>query len=204
MELKLMTSAKRGSKFEVSDAVFAREYSEGLVHQVLTTFMSNARAGTRKQKTRAEVRGGGIKPWKQKGMGRARAGTIRSPLWRHGGKIFAARPQDHSTKINRKMYRAAVQCILSELVRQERLILVKDFSVSAPKTKELLELLKQYEVQDVLIVTESADQNLYLAARNLYRVDIVDAEEMNPLDLIKHERVIMTEEAIKRVQERLA
>ncbi len=203
MELKLMSSAKRGAKFEVSDGVFAREFNEGLVHQVVTAYMAGGRSGTRKQKTRSDVRGGGIKPWRQKGTGSARAGTIRSPIWRGGGVTFAARPQDHSQKVNRKMYRAALQCILSELVRQERLVLVKKFEVEKPKTKDILALMEKFELSNVLIVTENADENLYLAARNLHRVDIVDVADMNPVDLLKHEKVLMTEESVNKIQEQL-
>jgi len=203
MELKLMSSAKRGAKFEVADSVFAREYNEGLVHQAVTSYLAGGRAGTRKQKNRSDVRGGGIKPWRQKGTGHARAGTIRSPIWRGGGVTFAARPQDFSQKVNRKMYRAAMQCILSELVREERLILVKEFSVSAPKTKEVLVLLAKYELTDVLIVTENADENLFLSIRNLHRISVLDVAELNPVDLIKHEKVVMTQEAVNKLQEQL-
>lgn len=203
MELKLMSSAKRGAKFEVADSVFAREFNEDLVHQVVTSYLAGGRAGTKQQKNRSDVRGGGIKPWRQKGTGRARAGTIRSPIWRGGGATFAARPQDHSQKVNRKMYQAAIKCILSELVRQDRLVLVKDFKVDAPKTKEILALLAKYELNQVLIVTESADENLYLASRNLHLVDVIDVADMGPVDLIKYEKVVMTEEAVARIQEQL-
>lgn len=204
MELKLMTSAKRGSAYDVSDAVFGREFNEGLVHQVVTSYMAAGRAGTVKQKTRSEVSGGGIKPWRQKGTGRARAGTIRSPIWVGGGVTFAARPQDYSKKVNKKMYRAAMQCILSKLAADERLVLVKEFAVSAPKTKELAGKLAEFDANDVLIVTENADENLYLAARNLHRVDVVDCQELSPLELVKHEKVIFTEEAVKKIQEQLS
>ena len=203
MDVKLMSSAKRSAKFEVSEVIFAREFNESLVHQVVTAYMSAGRAGTRRQKTRAERRGGGIKPWAQKGTGRARAGTSRSPLWRKGGVTFAARPQDHSQKVNRKMYRAALQCILSELVRQERLVIVKEIKLTAPKTKEILGFLKDYSLEDVLIVTESADENLYLAARNLMNIHVIDVASMDPVSLIRHEKVLMTEDAIKRIQEQL-
>lgn len=204
MELKLMSSPKRGSKFEVSDTVFAREFNEGLVHQVVISYLAGARQGTRKQKTRSDVRGGGIKPWRQKGTGRARAGTIRSPIWRSGGVTFAARPQDHSKKVNKKMYRAALQCILSELVRQERLIVVKSFAVESPKTKEMVAKLAEYDATDVLIVTEEDNVNLFLSARNLYRVDVVDVMDVNPVNLVGHEKVIMTEGSLNKLQEQLA
>ncbi|VAW71760.1 LSU ribosomal protein L4p (L1e) [hydrothermal vent metagenome] len=204
MELKLMSSPKRGSKFEVSDTVFAREFNEGLVHQVVVSYLAGSRAGTRKQKTRSDVRGGGIKPWRQKGTGRARAGTIRSPIWRSGGVTFAARPQDHSQKVNRKMYRAAMQCILSELVRQERLVVVKSFAVEAPKTKEMISKLAEYDAKDVLIITEEADVNLFLSSRNLHKVDVVDVADVNPVNLVGHEKVIMTESALTKLQEQLS
>ncbi len=214
MELKLMSSAKRGAKFEVSDHVFAREFNEGLVHQVVTSYMAGGRSGSKRQKNRSDVRGGGIKPFRQKGSGRARAGTIRSPLWRGGGVTFAARPQDHSKKVNKKMYRAAMQCILSELVRQERLVLVKTFEVEQPKTRLMQEKLDSYGLENVLIVTvleeddsgnlvNEADRNLCLAARNLHRVEIIDADEVDPVSLVKYEKVVMTEAAVKRIQEKL-
>ena len=156
------------SALEVSEATFGREFNEALVHQVVVAFGAGARQGSKAQKTRSEVRGGGAKPWRQKGTGRARAGTIRSPIWRSGGVTFAAKPQDHSQKVNRKMYRGAIASILSELVRQERLIVVNDFSVETPKTKELVAKLKGLELKDVLIVTKEVDENLFLSARNLY------------------------------------
>ncbi|KZY57121.1 50S ribosomal protein L4, partial [Pseudoalteromonas shioyasakiensis] len=159
---------------EVSEATFGREFNEALVHQVVVAYAAGARQGTRAQKTRSEVSGGGKKPWSQKGTGRARAGTIRSPIWRSGGVSFAAKPQDHSQKVNRKMYRGAIKSILSELVRQERLIVVEQFGLEAPKTKELVSKLKELELKDVLIVTEEVDENLFLSARNLYKVDTRD------------------------------
>jgi large subunit ribosomal protein L4 len=201
MELTLHKDSK---KITVSETAFAREFNEALVHQVVVAYMSGGRAGTRKQKTRAEVRGGGAKPWKQKGTGRARAGTSRSPLWRKGGIIFAARPQDHSQKVNKKMYRGAMQAILSELIRQNRLLLVDEISVNTPKTKQLVEKLKGLELDNVLLVTESQDINLHLAARNLHTVDVVDSNGLNPVDLIRFDKVLMTVDSIKNVERMLA
>ena len=168
------------SALEVSDTTFGREYNEALVHQVVVAYAAGARQGTRAQKTRSDVRGGGKKPWRQKGTGRARAGTIRSPIWVGGGVTFAARPQDHSQKVNKKMYRGAVRSILSELVRQDRLIVVEKFTVEAPKTKELAAKLKDMDLKDVLIITEELDENLFLAARNLYKVDVRDVQGIDP------------------------
>lgn len=204
MELSL-TVPGNGAQGEltVSDAAFGREFNESLVHQVVVAYMAGARAGTRAQKTRSDVSGGGKKPWRQKGTGRARAGTIRSPIWRSGGVTFAARPQDHSQKVNRKMYRGAIQSILSELVRQERLVIVEDFNVSAPKTKELVGKLKELEVKDVLIVTEQVEENLYLAARNLHKVDVRDVAAIDPVSLIGFDKVLMTVAAVKKIEEML-
>ena len=192
------------SALEVSEATFGREFNEALVHQVVVAFGAGARQGTKAQKTRAEVRGGGKKPWKQKGSGRARAGTIRSPIWRSGGVAFAAKPQDHSQKVNKKMYRGAIQSILSELVRQDRLIVVEQFSVESPKTKELLSKLAALELKDVLIVTSEVDENLFLSARNLYKVDVRDVQGIDPVSLIAFEKVLMTAAAVKQLEEALA
>ena len=192
------------SALEVSEATFGREFNEALVHQVVVAFGAGARQGSKAQKTRAEVRGGGKKPWKQKGSGRARAGTIRSPIWRSGGVAFAAKPQDHSQKVNKKMYRGAIQSILSELVRQDRLIVVEQFSVESPKTKELLSKLAALELKDVLIVTSEVDENLFLSARNLYKVDVRDVQGIDPVSLIAFEKVLMTAAAVKQLEEALA
>jgi large subunit ribosomal protein L4 len=189
---------------EVSDATFGREFNEALVHQVVVAFGAGARQGTKAQKTRAEVRGGGKKPWRQKGTGRARAGTIRSPIWVGGGRAFAAKPRDFEQKVNKKMYRGALKSILSELVRQERLIVVENFSVEAPKTKELLLKLNELELKDVLIVTAEVDENLFLASRNLYKVDVRDVQGIDPVSLIAFEKVLMTVEAVKQLEEALA
>ncbi len=187
----------------VSDAAFAREYNEDLVHQVVTAYMAGARQGTRAQKNRAAVNGGGKKPWRQKGTGRARAGTTRSPIWRSGGVTFAAQPQDHSQKVNRKMYRAAMQTIMSELARQDRLMVVESLDLEAPKTKLLLQRLGEYGVDNVLIVSAEVDENLYLAARNLHKVDVSDVDGIDPLRLIGHDKVMVTVGAVKKFEEML-
>ena len=201
MNLSLATD---GGSVEVSETAFAREYNEALVHQVVVAYMAGARQGTKSQKSRADVRGGGRKPWRQKGTGRARAGTRSSPIWRGGGATFAARPQDHSQKVNRKMYRGALQCILSELIRQDRLVACESFSVDAPKTKALLEQLKPMDLDNVLIISENVDENLYLAARNLKHVDVRDVEGVDPVSLISYEKVLITVGALKKLEESLA
>jgi large subunit ribosomal protein L4 len=193
-----------GSKVSVSDDSFNKEFNESLVHQVVVTYLASGRQGSVKQKTRAEVRGGGRKPHRQKGTGRARAGSSRSPLWRGGGKTFAAVPQDHSKKINKKMYRGAMQCIVSELIRQERLVLVDDFKLENHKTKSLLSKLAELDLQDVLIVSEQVDKNLYLAARNLHDVEVVDADAVDPVSLIGYEKVLVTVPALKKLEGLLA
>ncbi|EOX3447105.1 50S ribosomal protein L4 [Vibrio paracholerae] len=195
---------KGANALTVSETTFGREFNEALVHQVVVAYAAGARQGTRAQKTRSEVSGGGAKPWRQKGTGRARAGTIRSPIWRTGGVTFAAKPQDHSQKVNKKMYRGAMKSILSELVRQERLIVVENFSVEAPKTKALVAKLKELELSDVLIVTGEVDENLFLAARNLYKVDVRDVTGIDPVSLIAFDKVLMTAAAVKQVEEMLA
>jgi len=195
---------KAAGTVAVSEANFAREYNEALVHQVVTAYLSGARQGTRAQKTHSEVAGGGKKPWRQKGTGRARAGTIRSPIWRSGGVTFAAKPQDHSQKVNRKMYRAAMRSILSELARSDRLMIVEALDVEQPKTKLLVEALKGYGVDNVLIVADSVDKNLYLASRNLHKVDVRDVEGVDPVSLIAFDKVMITVDAIKKFEEALA
>ena len=205
MELSVVKPGNEvGGPVAVSDANFAREYNEALVHQVVTAFLADARQGTRAQKTRSEVAGGGKKPWRQKGTGRARAGTIRSPIWRSGGVTFAAKPQDHSQKVNRKMYRAAMRSILSELARSDRLMIVETFDVEQPKTKLLVEALNGYGVDNVLIVADGVDKNLYLASRNLHKVDVRDVESADPVSLIAYEKVMITVDAIKKFEETLA
>lgn len=195
---------KSTSSIELSDDAFSVRFNESLVHQVVTAYQAGGRSGTRGQKNRAAVRGGGRKPFNQKGGGRARAGTIRSPLWRGGGKTFPAVTQDFSQKVNKKMYRAALRAIMSELLRQERLLTVDDFSVGEAKTKGLIDKLAKLGAPNVLIVTEAVDDNLYLSARNLYRVAVCDVAGVNPVSLIGHEKVIMTVPALKRMQELLA
>jgi len=202
MDLAITGSAN--ASVSVSDAAFGREYNESLVHQVVTAYMAGARQGTRAQKTRSEVSGGGKKPWRQKGTGRARAGTIRSPIWRSGGVTFAAKPQDYTQKVNRKMYRAAIQVILSELVRQERLVVVEEFSVSAPKTKEMLAKLSGLSLDNVLVVSDELEENVYLAARNLPKVDVRDVQGIDPVSLVAHEKVLVTVPALKKIEEMLA
>jgi len=206
MEFKLTTATGRDSKnsVELADEHFARDFNETLVHQVVTAYMAGARAGTKAQKTRAEVSHTTAKPWRQKGTGRARAGMNSSPLWRGGGQIFAAKPRDYSQKVNKKMYRAAMQSILSELVRQERLIVVDKFEVDAPKTKMLAEKLKGMGLNNVLIVADKLDDNLFLSARNLAHVYVCDAQRVDPVSLVAFDKVLMTVPAIKAVEEMLA
>ncbi|MBA2778259.1 MULTISPECIES: 50S ribosomal protein L4 [Billgrantia] len=189
---------------EVADATFGKEFNEALVHQVVTAYLAGGRQGTRAQKNRSDVRGGGKKPWRQKGTGRARAGTIRSPIWRSGGVTFAARPQDHSQKVNRKMYRAAMRSILSELVRQERLVAIEEFTVDAPKTKQLVAKLGELGLEKALIVTEEVDEKLYLAARNIPNVDVVDVAAADPVSLIAFDKVLVTVSALRKFEEKLA
>ena len=189
-----------GSAVELSEVAFGREFNEALVHQVVTAYLAGGRQGSKAQKSRGDVSGGGKKPFRQKGTGRARAGSIRSPIWVGGGKTFAARPQDWSQKVNRKMYRGAMQCILAELVRQDRLVLVEEFAVAAPKTKELLAKLNDLNATRALIVTEAVDENLYLAARNLPHVDVVDAAAIDPVSLIAFDKVVMSVAAAKKIE----
>jgi large subunit ribosomal protein L4 len=206
MELQLTTATGKASKktVVVSDANFAREFNETLVHQAVNAYLAGGRAGTRAQKNRAAVAGGGKKPWRQKGTGRARAGTIRSPIWRSGGVTFAAKPQDWSQKMNKKMYRAAIRSILSELVRQERLIIVEDLGIDTPKTKELAGKLNALGVDSVSIVTHDLNDGLYLSARNLPQVGICDVDYVDPVSLVRFDKVLMTVSAIKKLEEKLA
>lgn len=203
MELAIRNHTGAAS-VQVSDAIFGVEYKPGLIHQVVTAYLAASRSGTKAQKTRAEVSGGGAKPWRQKGTGRARAGSSRSPIWRSGGVTFAAKPRDYSQKVNRKMYRGAVRSILSELVRAERLVIVPELSLPAPKTKDLLALLKTFALQDVLILTDGFDENLFLAARNLPGVDVMLAQEVDPVSMVAFETLLATEAAVKKLEERLA
>ncbi|WP_261842606.1 50S ribosomal protein L4 [Aliamphritea ceti] len=196
--------AGAGGSVEVSDLAFGKEFNESLVHQVVTAYLAGGRQGTKAQKNRAAVSGGGAKPWRQKGTGRARAGTIRSPLWRTGGVTFAAAPRSHTQKVNKKMYRAAMRCIFSELVRQERLVIVDNFSVEAPKTKQFVAKLNELELANVLLITEDVEQNLYLAARNVPHVDVRDAAGIDPVSLVGFDKVLVTVAALKKIEEALA
>ena len=189
---------------ELADSCFGAAFNEPLVHQVVTAYLANARAGTKAQKTRAEVSGGGSKPWRQKGTGRARAGTTRGPIWVGGGRAFAAKPRSFEQKVNRKMYRGALRSVLSELLRQERLIVTQELAVSAPKTKELKAKLAELGVQQGLIVVADFDVNLWLAARNLPQVEVLEAEQVNPVSLVSAPAVVMTAAAAKKLEERLA
>ena len=206
MELNISVPGKGASKkgVEVSETNFARQFNEDLVHQVVVAYLAGARQGSVAQKTRSEVKGGGKKPWRQKGTGRARAGTIRSPIWRGGGNAFAAKPRDYGQKVNRKMYKGALQSILSELVRQERLVVVEDFTVSAPKTKEMVGRLNELNLDNVLIVVEELDEAMYLSARNLRKVDVVDTQGVNPVSLIGFDKVLVTVPALKKIEESLS
>ena len=204
MELSVLKpGSSEAGKVSVSETAFAREYNEDLVHQVVTAYLAGARQGTRAQKNRSAVNGGGKKPWRQKGTGRARAGTSRSPIWRTGGVTFAAQPQDHSQKVNKKMYRAAMQTIMSELARQDRLMVVESLDVEEPKTKLLAKQLGEYGVDNVLIVSAEVGRNLYLAARNLHKVDVRDVDGIDPVSLIGHEKVMVTVDAVKKFEEML-
>lgn len=200
MHLKMVNG---GAGLEVSDAAFGLEPNEPLVHQVVTAYRAASRSGTKAQKSRAEVSGGGRKPWSQKGTGQARAGSNRSPIWVGGGKTFAARPRSFARKVNRKMYRGAMRSVLSELARTDRLVVAPEITLAAPKTKLLVERLKSWSLGDVLIIVEAADEKLALAARNLPRVEVLEAGALNPLSLLAHEKVLLTVAAIKRIEERL-
>ena len=207
MKLSVMNTAdgKSKSEIEISEKTFGVEFNEPLVHQVVVAYRNNGRSGTPKQKTRTEVRGGGRKPWNQKGTGQARAGSIRSPLWRGGGKTFPSSPDENFTnKVNRKMHRAALRAILSELVRQNRLVAVDAFTMDAPKTQALIEKLARFGTADALIVTDTLDRNLGLSARNLHKIDVRDVASIDPVSLVGHEKVIVTVPALKRIQELLA
>ncbi len=205
MELNVINAENQaGGAIELSDETFAVDFNEALVHQVVTAYLAQSRAGTKAQKNRSAARGGGAKPFRQKGTGRARAGTIRSPLWRGGGVTFAAQPRDYGQKLNRKMYRAALRSILAELVRQGRLVAIDAFEMPDHKTRNLAQRLKTLGMDDVLIVTEEVNDNLYLAARNLHRVDVRDVNGVDPVSLVGFEKVLVTESALKRIEEMLA
>ncbi len=201
MDLQLHNSKETIS---VSDAVFDLEYKESLIHQLVTAYMAAARSGTRAQKNRSAVSGGGAKPWAQKGSGRARAGTIRSPLWRSGGATFAAKPCDYTQKLNKKMYRVGVRSILSELNRKQRLIVVEDITVDEPKTRQMVEKLKELGVNRSLVITETGDEKLFLSARNLHYVEVTDVAGMNPVSLIRYDHVVATVGAVRAIEELLS
>lgn len=203
MELNIATPQGQKGTVAVSDEAFGKEFNQDLVHQAVVAYAAGSRQGSKAQKSRSDVSGGGKKPWRQKGTGRARAGTIRSPIWRSGGVTFAATPRDHSQKLNKKMYRAALRSIFSELNRQERLIVVEDFSVETPKTKALVQKLADYDVKDVLIVVEEVEEALYLATRNLHRVDVRDVQGIDPVSLVGFDKVMVTVPALKKLEESL-
>ena len=200
MELKTNT----GAAVAVSDATFAREFNESLVHQIVTAYLAGGRQGTKAQKTRSEVAGGGKKPWRQKGTGRARAGTASSPIWRSGGVTFAAKPRNYEQKVNKKMYRAAMQSILSELVRQERLVVAVDFKVDTHKTKDFVKKLNALELNNVLIVSDDVDEKLYLASRNVPHVGVTEASSVDPVSLIAFDKILVTVQALKKLEEAYA
>ena len=200
MHIKLPILGKNTDSIVVSEAVFGRAYSEALIHQVITSYLAKARQGTHAQKNRSAVSGGGKKPWRQKGGGRARAGTIRSPIWRKGGVTFASQTQDYSKKVNKKMYRAALCSILSELIRQNRLIIIDLFVVDSPKTKELANKLKNLNLLDVLIISNNIDENLYLASRNLPNIYVSDVAGIDPVSLLNYDKILVTEAAVKQIE----
>ncbi len=196
-------SDNKRKNIEVEDLIFAKDLNESLVHQVVTSYMAGSRSGSRTQKNRSAVSGGGKKPYSQKGTGRSRAGTSRNPIWRGGGVTFAAKPKDYSKKVNKKMYKGALSVIISELIRSKRLTIVKDFKIDKPKTKEVLTILEKLKIDDVLIVTEELDENLYLATRNLYHIGTCDITSVNPVVLIGYKNIIMTEAALTKIGEML-
>ena len=198
-----LKNAKPASEIQLSDAAFGRVYNEALVHQVVTAYMAAGRAGTKAQKTRAEVRGGGKKPWSQKGTGQARVGSIRSPIWVGGGRAFAAKPRDFSQKVNRKMYRAAMQTMVSQLVRQDRLVAVESIELTAPKTKLLISKLAEFGLTRALILVEAYEEKLFLAARNVPHVEVMAVAALDPLSLVKHDKVVATVGALKLLDQRL-
>ncbi len=200
MKLKMQGSGT----VDVADSAFGADFNEPLVHQVVTAFLAGGRAGTKAQKNRAAVRGGGAKPWRQKGTGRARAGTIRSPIWRSGGVTFAAQPRDHSVKLNKKMYRVGMRSLVSELLRQDRLILIDQLGVTEPKTRQMKARLEELGVSDVLVLTDGLDSAVYLAARNIPHVQVMDIAIVDPVSLIRQETVVIDEAALKRLEERLS
>ena len=204
MQVNLVLDAGGAGSVDLADGTFAADYNEALVHQVVTAYMAGSRRGTKSQKSRSEVRGGGAKPWRQKGLGRARAGSIRSPIWRGGGATFAAKPRSFEQKVNRKMYRGAMRSILSELIRRERLVVVEDFALEKPKTKDMVARLSALGLADVLIVTAEQDDTLALASRNLRRVTVQRCTEVSPVSLLAFDKVLMTVVVAKRIEEQFA
>jgi len=202
MKINLL-STENSKGIDIPESVFGKDFNESLIHQVVVSYLAGARQGSAKQKNRSEVRGGGKKPYRQKGTGRARAGTIRSPLWRGGGVTFASRPRDFSKKVNKKMYRAAIRSIFSELLRQDRLVAIEKPVLEKPKTKEIAKLLKEFSLSKVLIITDELDINLYLSARNIPNVDVITVQEINPVILIKANKVAVTEDSLKLIEERI-
>jgi len=200
MKLDVVNTQNKKEDVQISDTTFGKDFNETLVHQAVVTYLAGARQGSHKQKTRSEVRGGGRKPYAQKGTGRARAGTIRSPIWRGGGVTFAATPRDYSKKINKKMYRAAISSIFSELHRQERLIAIEQPKFESPKTKEMSSFLKQCNLEKVLIILDEMDTNLYLSSRNIPHVEVVTVKEINPVILLRSEKVAVTPAAFKLIE----
>ncbi len=201
MKLKVLNvSTNKSTSAEVADTIFARDFNQSLVHQVTTAYMAGGRQGSKAQKNRAAVSGGGKKPWAQKGTGRARAGTSRGPIWRSGGVTFAAQPRSYVQKVNKKMYKGAISVIFSELARTDRLKVVKDFEVKDAKTKNVTSLLKALDVKDALLMTDELDENLYLSSRNLYHVGVCDTQSIDPVSLIGYENVVITEAALKKVE----
>ncbi|MGB5733585.1 MAG: 50S ribosomal protein L4 [Thiohalocapsa sp.] len=200
----MQLATRNGAGVDVSDRVFGAAYNEALIHQVVVAYMAGARSGTKAQKNRSAVSGGGAKPFRQIGTGRARAGTTRGPIWRGGGATFAARPRSFVQKVNRKMYRGAVRSIVSELLRKERLTVVEDFVLETPKTREMAQKLSTLGLRDVLLLVSAFDEKLFLAARNLPRVDVMTAAEVDPVSMIAFENVVATEAALRQLEERLA
>ena len=201
MKVKVLNlKTNKSTSQEVSDGVFARNYNESLVHQITTAYMAAGRSGSKSQKNRAAVRGGGKKPWKQKGTGRARAGTSRGPIWRSGGVTFASQPRDFTQKVNKKMYKGAISVILSELLRTDRLKVVSEFDIAEPKTKNITSLMNSLNIEDALLMTDELDENLYLSSRNLYHVGVCDTQSIDPVSLIGYDNVVMTKAALKKVE----
>jgi large subunit ribosomal protein L4 len=203
MAMKLQLHGAAGKDLQVSELAFGKEFNEPLIHQVVTAFMAAGRAGTKAQKTRSEVRGGGIKPWRQKGTGRARAGSIRSPVWVGGGRAFAAKPRSYEQKVNKKMYRGAMRSLLSELIRHERLLVVESLELAEAKTKLLVQRMKELGIEGGLFVVEAFEEKLWLASRNLHNVEVLEASALDPVSLLRHDSVVMTVAALRRIEESL-